>query len=83
MLALAREKAQIMKSALAAMSRRDREILERFYLREQTPEQICAEMNLTDTQFRLHKSRAKARLAALGQKKANPVRRVMAAVSGR
>lgn len=83
MLVLVREKAQIMKSALAALSRPDREILERFYLREQTPEQICAEMNLTETQFRLHKSRAKARLGALGQKKANPVRRVVAAVSGR
>ena len=41
----------------------------RFYLREQTPEEICDEMGLTETQFRLLKSRAKARFAELGRKK--------------
>lgn len=40
---------------------RDREILIRFYWHEQPPEQICGEMNLTPTQFRLFKSRALAR----------------------
>jgi RNA polymerase sigma factor (sigma-70 family) len=82
-MALARERARIVQSALAQLSAQDREILERFYLKEQTQEQICAEMNLTETQFRLGKSRAKARFGAIGQKKANPVRRVMAAMSGR
>jgi len=48
---------------------RDREILTRFYLQEQTQEEICAEMNLSDTQFRLLKSRAKARFGELGRKK--------------
>ena len=48
---------------------RDREILVRFYLREQTQEEICREMQLTDTQFRLLKSRAKARFAALGKRR--------------
>jgi RNA polymerase sigma-70 factor (ECF subfamily) len=46
---------------------RDREVLVRFYLREQPPAQICREMNLTATQFRLTKSRAKARFTELGQ----------------
>ena len=44
---------------------RDREILVRFYLREQLPRQICSEMRLTPTQFRLYKSRALARCAEL------------------
>jgi hypothetical protein len=38
-------------------------VLSRFYLFEQPQEQICAEMNLTATQFRLLKSRAKTRFA--------------------
>jgi RNA polymerase sigma-70 factor (ECF subfamily) len=51
------------------LSDRDREILTRFYLDEQTQEQICGEMNLTETQFRLLKSRAKARFGELGRRK--------------
>jgi len=43
---------------LRRLNTRDREILERFYLAEQTPPQICSEMHLTSTQFRLYKSRA-------------------------
>jgi RNA polymerase sigma-70 factor, ECF subfamily len=46
---------------------RQREMLIRFYIREQTAEQIQAEMSLTATQFRLVKSRAKARFAELCQ----------------
>jgi hypothetical protein len=34
----------------------------RSYLYEQSPEQICREMRLTPTQYRLLKSRSKARL---------------------
>lgn len=64
-----RQKVAIMKESLLAMSDRDREILVRFYLREQTQEQICREMDLTETQFRLLKSRAKARLGEVGKKK--------------
>ena len=47
---------------------RDREILLRFYLDEQSRDQICAEMGLTETQFRLLKSRAKARIREVAQK---------------
>jgi RNA polymerase sigma-70 factor, ECF subfamily len=67
--AMVKEKAQLMKSALAALSQRDRDILVRFYLQEQTQEQICREMSLTETQFRLLKSRAKAKFGDIGRKK--------------
>jgi RNA polymerase sigma-70 factor (ECF subfamily) len=67
--AMVRQKAELMKSALAALSNRDRDILVRFYLQEQTQEQICREMRLTETQFRLLKSRAKAKFGEIGRKK--------------
>ncbi len=68
-LAIARQKIDLMKEVLREVSSRDREILTRFYLYEQSQEQICREMNLTETQFRLLKSRAKARFGELGKKK--------------
>jgi len=49
------------RGVLRRLSARDREILERFYFEEQAPAQICGEMKLTRTQFRLCKSRAIAR----------------------
>jgi len=52
---------------LRGMNQREREILTRFYLYGQTQEQICREMGLTATQFRLLKSRAKARFGQKGQ----------------
>jgi DNA-directed RNA polymerase specialized sigma24 family protein len=63
------EKLDVMTRTLRAMSSRDREILTRFYLQEQSQEQICAEMHLTDTQFRLLKSRAKARFGEMGRRR--------------
>lgn len=63
------EKTEIMQRVLGGISKRDREILTRFYLSEQTQEQICEEMNLTETQFRLLKSRAKARFGELGRRR--------------
>lgn len=62
-----RERADIMKQLLGELGEREREILTRFYLYEQPKEQICEEMQLTDTQFRLTKSRAKQRLSRIGQ----------------
>ena len=64
-----RQKADLMQGILRRLSERDREILTRFYLDEQTEEQICKEMNLSETQFRLLKSRAKSRFGELGRKK--------------
>jgi RNA polymerase sigma-70 factor (ECF subfamily) len=67
--AIARQKKQLMKSVLESLSKRDRDILVRFYLNEEPQEQICREMALTETQFRLLKSRAKARFGEIGKKK--------------
>jgi RNA polymerase sigma-70 factor (ECF subfamily) len=67
--AIFRQRAELIRRVLDELSERDREILTRFYLREQSHEQICSEMALTETQFRLLKSRAKARFGELGKKK--------------
>jgi RNA polymerase sigma factor (sigma-70 family) len=64
-----RQKVELMKSVLRELSDKDREILTRFYLHEQTQEEICDDMGLSETQFRLLKSRAKARFGELGKKK--------------
>ena len=66
--AISRQRTEIMFGILQKMSRRDREILTRFYLLSQPQEQICGEMRLSDTQFRLLKSRAKARFGELGRR---------------
>jgi RNA polymerase sigma-70 factor, ECF subfamily len=63
------QRGEFVTSVLKRMSSRDREILTRFYLHEQPQEQICEEMSLTETQFRLLKSRAKARFGEIGKKK--------------
>ncbi len=67
--AIQEQKTKLMLKVLRGISRRDREILTRFYLYEQTQEQICEEMSLTETQFRLLKSRAKARFGELGRRR--------------
>ena len=66
---ISRQQIEIMSSVLRSISRRDREILTRFYILEQSQEQICREMGLTETQFRLLKSRAKARFGEMGRRK--------------
>jgi DNA-directed RNA polymerase specialized sigma24 family protein len=67
--AIFREREDLIKKVLSELSDRDREILTRFYLKEQSESKICLEMVLTETQFRLLKSRAKARFGDLGKKK--------------
>jgi len=54
---------------LSKLPDREREILNRFYLQEQGVDEICLVMSLTKTQFRLLKSRAKARFGGLGKDK--------------
>jgi RNA polymerase sigma-70 factor (ECF subfamily) len=54
---------------LKSLPERDREVLSRFYLLEQTPAQICAELAITETQFRLIKSRAKSRYSELARRR--------------
>jgi len=60
---------EIARRVLNSISKRDREILTRFYLLEQSQQEICTQMNLTETQFRLLKSRAKARFGELGKRR--------------
>ena len=67
--AIFRQRADLIQRVLGELPQRDREILTRFYLNEQGQDQICSEMSLTETQFRLLKSRAKARFGELGKKK--------------
>jgi RNA polymerase sigma factor (sigma-70 family) len=66
---LFQQQTSIVREVLAELSDRDRDILTRFYVEEQSAQQICEEMNLTMTQFRLLKSRAKNRFGELGRKK--------------
>jgi RNA polymerase sigma factor (sigma-70 family) len=66
--AISRQRTEIMLGILQKMPRRDRDILTRFYLLGQAQDRICAEMRLSDTQFRLLKSRAKARFGELGRR---------------
>ena len=54
---------------LGGLPKRDREVLVRFYLQEQSAEEICRDLKLTETQFRLIKSRAKARYGELGRRR--------------
>lgn len=67
--AAVQQRTLLMREVLNELSTRDREILTRFYLREESQPTICREMSLTETQFRLLKSRAKERFGELGRKK--------------
>jgi RNA polymerase sigma-70 factor, ECF subfamily len=67
--AIFNQKEDLVRRILAELTSRDREILTRFYLQEESQEEICAVMILTETQFRLLKSRAKSRFGELGKKK--------------
>jgi RNA polymerase sigma factor (sigma-70 family) len=64
-----RQKIALMKQALEEMGNRDFNVLVRFYLRGESPEQIRTEMKLTPTQFHLIKSRARAKLMESVQRK--------------
>jgi len=61
------EQHALLNRALGLLHPRQREVLRRFYVFEESKEEICASMNLTDTQFRLLKSRAKARFGEVGR----------------
>lgn len=59
------ERVALVRIVLERLCPRDREILVRFYYEEQDSVQICLEMDLTATQFRLYKSRALAKCSDL------------------
>ena len=65
---IANERQLIALEALNRLTPVRREILDRFYLQEQSAGQICREMGLTKTQYRLAKSRAKALFGSEGQR---------------
>jgi RNA polymerase sigma factor (sigma-70 family) len=65
--AIEHQNGELALRVLNSLPKRDREVLARFYLEEQPPDRICREMGLTQTQFRLVKSRAKARFGELGR----------------
>jgi RNA polymerase sigma factor (sigma-70 family) len=67
--AIERQNEELAMRILNSISKRDREVLIRFYLEEQAPSEICRAMGLTETQFRLIKSRAKARFGELGKRR--------------
>ena len=67
--AIEHQKAELAFRLLCGIARRDREVLIRFYLKEQSSAQICRDMHLSATQFRLIKSRAKARFGELGRRR--------------
>ena len=57
---ISREQQDLVRWTLAHLSEREGEILSRFYMQEQSQQQICQEMGLTHTQYRLLKWRSKA-----------------------
>ena len=57
-----RERRELIQKELARLPRMDRELLDLFYLRGETADQICSMLKLTDCQFRNRKSRAKSKL---------------------
>jgi RNA polymerase sigma-70 factor (ECF subfamily) len=70
--AILRQREVFVRFVMNELSGRDREVLTRFYIQEQSQATICGEMDLTETQFRLLKSRAKARFGELGKKNLRP-----------
>ena len=62
------ERKRLVVAALNVLAQRDRDILFRLLVNEQPQDRICAELGLTETQFRLIKSRAMARFGELSRK---------------
>lgn len=65
--AIDRENGELAMRVLQSIPKRDREVLIRFYFKEESPLEICRALKLTETQFRLIKSRAKQRFGELGR----------------
>ena len=63
------ERMILMQAVLREITGRDQEILRRFYVEEHAMEDICADLGINETQFRLLKWRAKQRFGELGRQK--------------
>jgi RNA polymerase sigma-70 factor, ECF subfamily len=66
-MAIEQQRTEVAQEVLQSLAPRDREVLVRFYLQEQAPADICREMGLSATQFRVTKSRAKERFGEIGR----------------
>jgi DNA-directed RNA polymerase specialized sigma24 family protein len=62
---LQQKNTQIVEQILAALPERERQALVRFYVHGEPADVVCREEGLTETQFRLIKTRAKASFLAL------------------
>ena len=67
------ERQDLIRSCLDSLPPRQREILQRFYLCEESPEQIQAAMNVGPQQYRLLKWRAKSAFGEIGRKRMSGV----------
>jgi RNA polymerase sigma factor (sigma-70 family) len=67
--AIEEQNSEVAMRVLRSLPERDREVLIRFYLHEQSADQICAALSMTETQFRLVKSRAKSRYGELARRR--------------
>jgi RNA polymerase sigma factor (sigma-70 family) len=56
------QRRELMKAAFQKLSPLDREVLSQFYLQDLSPVQICANLQLSETQLRIRKNRAKDKL---------------------
>jgi DNA-directed RNA polymerase specialized sigma24 family protein len=79
---IAREQKQIALKVLRDLRPGDREGLVRFYLTGQSEEQICADLGLTPTRFRLIKSRARRRFEELCAARLAPRPRLAVGLEG-
>jgi len=66
------EHQRLLVKVLRELPELSRRVLVEFYLNEKPAEQICRELDLTETQFRLLKSRAKKRFGSLGKRRLRP-----------
>ncbi len=77
------ERAKILREGLQSLKPQEQEILTRFYLKGEKPEVICEQMNLTETQFRLNKSRSKQKLETFTMKRLRSTLRPASSVAVR
>jgi len=65
---LQQKNTQIVEQILAALPKRERQALVRFYVHGEPADVVCRRAGLTEAQFRRIKSRAKQRFLALARK---------------
>ena len=76
-----RERRELVHKTLLRLDPRDREVLRRYYVEEQSPEQVCSDMQLSYNQFMVIKTRAKSEFGKLGQTLAGHARNSIPAVA--